>query len=61
MCSLSKDTEERGSFGFGDLGAQSTERVGRGQAGQVGLACKPLKGVSAYPVDDREPWNTLKH
>lgn len=60
VLSLSKDIEERDCFRSGKLEAQSTERVGRSKAGQVGLACKPLKGVSTHPMDDREPWKSFK-
>lgn len=35
--SLSKGTVERPGFGFGKLGAQGTEGVGRGEAGRVAI------------------------
>ena len=48
MFGLSKDTEDT-ALDLGTLGDL------REWAEEVGLACKPSKGLSAYPMGYREP------
>lgn len=35
--------------------------MGRGRAGHVGIICKPLKEVFAFPMGNRKPWKSFKH